>query len=214
MAPTIWAYAATATLRVRPRARAVDLRGPIRHRGALGNLDSRPPSTLGSPPHRRAGIIGTSLGTVVGAAVRMKTAPPPRRSTTGPRGHALSPDRVRTEPGTNQRLATTIPTTTRSDKEILCVKAKIIGASTAALAIFVGLMAAPAGAHVEFEPESVPRGSLAVLDLVVPNESDSASTVSLVLAVSFQARDPRRGPFNDSRVGRSPSRSDPSTTES
>ena len=61
------------------------------------------------------------------------------------------------------------------------MKAKILGASAAALAMFVGLMTAPAGAHVEFEPESAPRGSLAVLDLVVPNESETASTVTLVL---------------------------------
>lgn len=39
----------------------------------------------------------------------------------------------------------------------------------------------PAGAHIEITPESAPRGSLSVLGVVVPNESDTASTVRLEL---------------------------------
>ena len=50
-----------------------------------------------------------------------------------------------------------------------------------AIAVVVCLGAAPAFAHVEVTPESVPRGSLSVLNFVVPNESPSASTVSFTI---------------------------------
>jgi len=51
--------------------------------------------------------------------------------------------------------------------------------ASALVAVALLLSALPAGAHVEIDPESAPRGSLSVLNFVVPNESDSASTTQL-----------------------------------
>ena len=51
-----------------------------------------------------------------------------------------------------------------------------------AIAILVSLLSPSlAGAHVEIQPEAAPRGSLSVLGIVVPNESQTASTIRLEL---------------------------------
>lgn len=50
-----------------------------------------------------------------------------------------------------------------------------------AMAVAVGTVSTAAFAHIEILPPAAPRGSLTVLSFVVPNESDTASTVQLEL---------------------------------
>lgn len=85
-------------------------------------------------------------------------------------------------------------------------RARVVG--TVVLAVLLGTGGA-AGAHVEVAPGSAPRGSLTVLTLVVPNESDSASTVGLelvfpaepaVLAASVQPIEGWQGTVETERV--------------
>jgi uncharacterized protein YcnI len=53
---------------------------------------------------------------------------------------------------------------------------------TAVLGVgLVALVAGPAGAHVEVDPGSAPKGSTSKFSFQVPNEEDNASTVSLMV---------------------------------
>ena len=69
---------------------------------------------------------------------------------------------------------------------------RCIRSAATALAIgsfIAGMLTVPAAAHVEVAPESAPRGSLSVLSFVVPNESETTSTVT------FEVEFPRRRPI-------------------
>jgi uncharacterized protein YcnI len=54
-----------------------------------------------------------------------------------------------------------------------------VATGVAAAAGLVVLMAGPAVAHVEVDPDSAPKGSTTVFSFRVPNEKDNASTVQL-----------------------------------
>jgi len=82
----------------------------------------------------------------------------------------------------------------------------VVGAVALTTAVVSGGVA---GAHVEIVPGSAPRGSLTVLALVVPNESESASTVRLelvfpaepaVLATNLQPLEGWQGAVETERV--------------
>lgn len=63
------------------------------------------------------------------------------------------------------------------------------------LAIAVALcFPATAGGHVTVSPDTVPEGAFAVLDVRVPNESDSASTTKLELQLPAGADTPSVAP--------------------
>lgn len=63
---------------------------------------------------------------------------------------------------------------------------RLLGVMGVIAAVLVGSVASPAAAHVEVQPARVPRGGLSVVGFVVPNESETASTIGL--EVEFPTR--------------------------
>jgi uncharacterized protein len=124
------------------------------------------------------------------AAHLVAAVPPPRHSLVArsrlPRGGALLGAALagRAPPAplsTHDNAKPTAPrTSARLDERIQMKARKLVPAALLALAL---LVPAAAGAHVTVQPNEAPEGAYTVLDVRVPNESDSENTTKV--AVQF-----------------------------
>jgi uncharacterized protein YcnI len=124
------------------------------------------------------------------------TVPPPRHLLFArsrlPRGGALLGAALagRAPPSTS-RAASAAPADVNCEERIQMKAKTMVGAALLALALFAP---AAAQAHVTLQPNEAPEGAYTVLDVRVPNESDSENTTKVAVQfpegfgdVSFQA---------------------------
>jgi uncharacterized protein len=138
---------------------------------------------LGHYPGER---LRLRLAGVRARAVRLASVPSPRHPLFArprlPRGGALLGAALagRAPPPTSRAASLAAPPDVNREERIHMKARQLVPAAMLALALIVP---ATAGAHVTLQPNEAPEGAYTVLDVRVPNESDSENTTKV--AVKF-----------------------------